>query len=68
MRLAKVTKRLEEVTEEATKAVKHLAQKISPKLAEAMDQHLATVEREEMARIIERPVKLESKYNRLAEY
>ena len=69
MRLALVTKRLEGVTEEVIKAAEHLAQKkeISPQETKASKQHLAAVEREEMAGIIERPAKLQSKYNRLAE-
>merc|ERR1711862_196815 len=61
--------RLERITEEVIKATKHLAQKkeSSPQGTKAIEQHLATIEREEMAGIIERPAKLKSKYNRLAE-
>ena len=69
MRLALVTTRLEGATEKMIKAAKHLAQKkaSNPQETKAIEQHLAAVEREEMAGIIERPVKLKSKYNRLAE-
>ena len=47
----------------------HWTQKkeISPQETKASKQHLAAVEREEMAGIIERPAKLQNKYNRLAE-
>merc|ERR1711862_55395 len=47
----------------------HLTQtkKISPQGTKAIEQHLAAMEREEMAGIIERPAKLQSKYDRLAE-
>ena len=41
--------------------------KISPQGTKAIEQHLAAMEREEMTGIIERPAKLQSKYNRLAE-
>ena len=69
MRLASMTKRVEGVTEKMIKAAKHLTQKkeISPQGTKAIEQRLAAVEREEMAGIIERPAKLKSKYNRLAE-
>ena len=60
MKLAQVTKRLEGATEKVIKAAEHLAQKkeISPQVTKAIEQHLAAVEREKMAGIIERPEKL----------
>merc|ERR1711982_273449 len=65
----KMATKLERITEEVIKATKHLAQKkeISPQGTKTIEQHLATIEREEMAGIIERPANLKSKYNRLAE-
>merc|ERR1711862_470585 len=69
IRLALVTTRLEGATEKMIKAAKHLAQKkaSNPQGTKAIEQHLAAMEREEMAGIIERPAKLQSKYDRLAE-
>ena len=51
------------------KAAEHLTQKkeLGPQVTKAMEQHLAAVEREEMAGIIKRLTKLQSKYIRLAE-
>ena len=64
MKLAKVTKKMNEVI----KAVKHLTKKkqISPKIVEAVE-HLTSIEREEMAGIIEHPAKQQRKNNRLAD-
>ena len=69
MKLAQVTKRIDGVTENMIKVAKHLTQtkKIIPQVTKAMEERLETVEREEMAGIIERPAKLQSKYNGLAE-
>ena len=69
MKLALVTKRVEGVIEDVIKAAEHLTQmkKISPQGTKAIEQHLAAIEREEMAGIIKRPAKLKSKYTRLAE-